>query len=155
MASEPFCKLNEDYELGLVGLTSEQFALGSLFYTIQFGHEPYHDLEAATRVWKLIKNVFPTTSNDDVFGDIIRGCWCCKYSSISELQETILNRLSVHPRKTERKLDLVNQWRSLMLLAECLSFLAKEICWKAWKAWKAWKNVLIVIVTITVAIFAF
>lgn len=156
VASEPFCKLNEDYELGLAGPTSEQFALGSLFYTIRFGHEPYHNLEASTRVSKLIKNEFPTTSKDDVFGDIIRECWSCEYSSIGELREAILTRLCGHHWKTERKLEPVNQWRSLMLLAECLSFLAMENL-RAVNGiyWKAWKNVLIIIVAITVAIFAF
>jgi len=153
VASEPFCKLNEDYELDLAGPTSEQFALGSLFYTIRFGHEPYHDLEASTRVWKLIKNEFPATSYDDVSGDIIRGCWCSEYSSIGELQEAIRNRLCGHPWKTERKWESVNQWRSLLLLAECLTFLAKESM-RADNAmyWKGWKNVLIAIVAMTVAV---
>ena len=40
VASEPFCKVNEDYELPIGGPISEQFSLGSCIYTIRNGHKP-------------------------------------------------------------------------------------------------------------------
>ncbi|KAG5938495.1 hypothetical protein E4U60_001345 [Claviceps pazoutovae] len=43
--SEPFVRLNEDFELPQAGPISEQFALGSCIYTIRFGHIPLSELD--------------------------------------------------------------------------------------------------------------
>ena len=91
MASEPFCKLDKDYELPLAGPLSEQFALGLCIYTIQFGYKPFHDLDAPTRVLKFIMNEFPPTSTDTLFGDIICKCWYGVYNSISDLEQAIIS----------------------------------------------------------------
>jgi serine/threonine protein kinase len=56
LASEPFCKMDEDYEPLLAGPLSEQFSLASCSYTIRFGHIPFHDIEALARVRRLILN---------------------------------------------------------------------------------------------------
>jgi hypothetical protein len=74
VASEPFCKLNIDYEVPIAGPQSEQFALGSYFYNIRYGYISFHDLDAPTRVRKLVRNEFPSTSQDDLFGDLIQAC---------------------------------------------------------------------------------
>ena len=63
-ASEPFCKLNKGYETPPAGPVSEQFALGSCIYTIQYGKIPLHEFDPPTRVLKLMRNEFPVTSDD-------------------------------------------------------------------------------------------
>lgn len=132
VASETwFCKLDEDYEPPLAGPVSEQFALGSFIYTIRFGNKPFHELDEPTRVWKVIKNEFPATLADEVFGDIIHQCWCGVYCSIGDLEKAVLSRLSklsgelVEPSNGETA-GAIDQGLPPMLLDECKEFLIKE-----------------------------
>ncbi|KAF2454210.1 kinase-like domain-containing protein [Lineolata rhizophorae] len=74
VASEPFCKLDENYEPPLASPLSEQFSLASCIYTIRFGHKPFHDIEAPIRVRQLIMNRFPSTAADVIFGDLTYKC---------------------------------------------------------------------------------
>ncbi|RYP12512.1 hypothetical protein DL766_009951 [Monosporascus sp. MC13-8B] len=50
VASEAFCKMNEDFEPPLAGPVSEQFSLASCIYTIRFGHWPWHNLDPGVRI---------------------------------------------------------------------------------------------------------
>ena len=113
-ASEPFCKLNEAYEPPPAGPISEQFALASCLYNIRFGNKPFHQLNAPTRVLKLIRNEFPATSADHVFGATIQKCWKGAYGSIGDLQEVISTLLYEHLRQEVR---LLAQWNTKPLSA--------------------------------------
>lgn len=91
VASEPFCKLNEDYEPPLAGPDTEQFSLGSCIYNIRFGRKPHHDLDPPTRVRKLMMNDFPSTSADYLFGALTNNCWYGGiYDSIYTVEQEIL-----------------------------------------------------------------
>lgn len=93
VASTPFCKLEADYETPLAGPVSEQYSVGSCIYNIRTGHEPYHDIDGPVMVLKLMNNEFPSTLEDEIFGDIITQCWNGAYQSISELEQVILTRI--------------------------------------------------------------
>ncbi|KAJ5707102.1 hypothetical protein N7488_006903 [Penicillium malachiteum] len=77
------------------------FALGSLFYLINYGFEVYGDrsltedpMEHGPKVVDLLQNMeFPKLDGDPLIDQIIRKCWHNKYATISELAaytETIL-----------------------------------------------------------------
>ena len=92
-ASEPFCKINEDCELPLAGPVSEQFSLASCIYTIRFGHWPWHDLDPEGRFQKLVRNEFPSVSEDPLFGEVTRKCWYGEYESVVAVERDVLSRL--------------------------------------------------------------
>lgn len=125
VASEPFCKLNGDFEPPVAGPISEQFSLGSCIYTIRYGHKPWHDLDSSIRVRKIIKNELPSTLADSLFGDITRKCWDGLYVSICAVERDILSLLQRHRGMAEYhpKNETLEQD---MLLAECKEFLVKE-----------------------------
>lgn len=70
VASDAFCKIDEDFELPCAGPVSEQFSLGSCIYTIRLGHIPHHELDAPDRIKKLMNSDFPATAQDALFGDV-------------------------------------------------------------------------------------
>jgi len=52
VASEPFCKMDKNFETPPAGPVSEQFSLASCIYTIRFGHWPWHSIpELGLRSW--------------------------------------------------------------------------------------------------------
>lgn len=124
VASELFCKLNENYETPLAGPTSEQFALASCIYTIRFGHIPFHDLQAPGRVQRLVMNQFPETKADSIFGDLTQKCWQSDYSSVKAVQDEILSLSETYlgvdgdVGSDELVLDDIK--------AQCLAFLENE-----------------------------
>lgn len=136
VASEPFCKLNEDYELPLAGPDTEQFSLGSCIYNIRFGHKPHHDLDASTRIRKLMMNDFPSTSADCIFGKLTTKCWYGSYASIYAVEQDILLALGQCSGFEERSengehsekdpTQHINDMLSHSLLSECEFFLANE-----------------------------
>jgi serine/threonine protein kinase len=86
---------------GLLGPRTEQFALGSLYYLINYGFEVYGDRcltedprEHGPKVVALLQNMkFPELGGDPRINDIIDRCWHNKYSTIAELAahtETLL-----------------------------------------------------------------
>ncbi|KAL9101041.1 MAG: hypothetical protein Q9163_003656 [Psora crenata] len=89
----PFCKLEGDYEAPVAGAVTEQYAVGSCIYNIRTGFEPYHDIDGPVMVRKLMKNEFPPTSDDYLFGGTILKCWRGRYSSIRQLRQAILTDL--------------------------------------------------------------
>jgi serine/threonine protein kinase len=124
VASEPFCKMNEDYEPPLAGPLSEQFSLASCIYTIRYGHKPYHDLEAPTRVQQLIMNRFPSTAADLVFGDLTQKCWNGHYDSVKAVEREVISLLQKH---TGVEVRLESETVVLDdIKADCLEFLKKE-----------------------------
>lgn len=122
VASEPFCKLNEDFEPPNAGSVSEQFALASCIYTIRFGHIPFHELDAPNRVQMLIKSEFPSTTEDILFGDITRKCWLGEYVSIAAVDKDVESCFESGSGISAEVCDET----SGLLLAECKEFLARE-----------------------------
>lgn len=87
---------------GFLGPQTEQFALGSLFYLINYGFEVYGDrcltedpYEHGPKVVDLLQNMeFPTLDGDPLIDGIIDNCWHGKYGTVSELAavtESLLN----------------------------------------------------------------
>ncbi|PLB48909.1 serine/threonine protein kinase [Aspergillus steynii IBT 23096] len=88
---------------GFLGPRTEQFALGSLFYLINYGFEVYGDRcltddprEHGPKLVDLLQNMeFPKLDGDPLIDGIIEKCWHNQYSSIAELAaytKTILDR---------------------------------------------------------------
>ena len=130
------CKLNENHDIPLAGPETEQFAFASCIYNIRFGYEPHHDVDGPTMLQKMIKNEFPSTSADFLFGQLTTDCWHGIYDSIASIEQDILLALEQcrhyeqhlengeHPEKdtTQHLEDTLSD----TLLRECESFLAKE-----------------------------
>ncbi|KAI9034835.1 uncharacterized protein KD926_005325 [Aspergillus affinis] len=78
---------------GFLGPRTEQFALGSLYYLINYGFEVYGDrclaedpYEHGPKVVDLLQNMeFPTLDGNPLIDDIIHKCWHNKYVTVSEL----------------------------------------------------------------------
>ena len=78
---------------GLLGPRTEQFALGSLYYLINYGFEVYGDRcltedprEHGPKVVDLLQNMeFPNLNGDILIDDIIDKCWHNKYTTVAEL----------------------------------------------------------------------
>lgn len=87
---------------GSLGSRTEQFALGSLFYLINYGFEVYGDrclaedpYDHGPKVLDLLQNMeFPRLDGDPLIDDIIDRCWHNKYVTVAELAahtEALLN----------------------------------------------------------------
>jgi serine/threonine protein kinase len=129
VASEPFCRLNENYETPLAGPLSEQFALASCIYTIRFGHKPFPGLEPHVRVKQLIMGVFPPTASDAFLGGLIHECWHGRHDSIRTVEQNIRSLLGKCRTAGEAVVvyaeeAVENEISSLR--AECDEFLAQE-----------------------------
>ena len=78
---------------GFLGARTEQFALGSLFYLINYGVEVYGDqcltedpYEHGPKVVDLLQNMeFPKLDHDPLIDHIIDKCWHNRYVIVSEL----------------------------------------------------------------------
>lgn len=78
---------------GFLGPRTEQFALGSLYYFINYGFEVYGDQlltedpkEHGCKVVDLLQNMeFPNLNGDPLIDDIINKCWRNRYTTIAEL----------------------------------------------------------------------
>lgn len=123
--SEPFCKSQVGFEIPKASSKSEQFALGSCFYNIRWGHIPFHDLDPPTRVRKLMRNEFPSTSTDALFGDLIQSCWQGTFESINNITNDILPGLLSLDVAKDRDVDGAERLQAL-LVADCNDFLARE-----------------------------
>lgn len=87
---------------GFLGPRTEQFALGSLYYLINYGFEVYGDrcltedpYEHGPKVVDLLQNMeFPKLDGNPPIDNIIDKCWHNKYVTVSELAthtKTLLN----------------------------------------------------------------
>ncbi|KAL8899984.1 MAG: hypothetical protein Q9207_005917 [Kuettlingeria erythrocarpa] len=79
---------------GYHGPRTEQFAIGSVIYTITRGFEPYEDQwlgeDNGGKIVELLQEkIFPSTDDSDM-DCIIRKCWEGKYSSIRQLHSEVL-----------------------------------------------------------------
>ncbi|KZF24355.1 kinase-like protein [Xylona heveae TC161] len=78
---------------GFLGPRTEQFALGSLYYLINYGFEVYEDRcltedskEHGPKVVDFLQNMeFPNLDGDPLIDDIIDKCWHNKYATVVEL----------------------------------------------------------------------
>lgn len=78
---------------GFLGPRTEQFALGSLFYLINYGFEVYGDrcladdpYEHGPKSLDLLQNMqFPALDGNPLIDDIIDKCWYNKYVTVAEL----------------------------------------------------------------------
>ncbi|KAF2741755.1 hypothetical protein M011DRAFT_413925, partial [Sporormia fimetaria CBS 119925] len=129
VASEPYIRLGENYELPIAGPASEQYALASCMYYIRFGHIPYHELEPQARGRRLDRGDFPSTAPDAVFGGLIQDCWNGCYGSMRLVEQKIAALMRDHGvvqdsflGQTERTTDDL----LYALRAECEVYLAKE-----------------------------
>ena len=88
---------------GFLGPRTEQFALGSLFYLINYGFEVYDDqcladdpYEHGPKVMDLLQDMkFPKLDGDPLINDIIDKCWHNQYRTLAELAthtETLLKK---------------------------------------------------------------
>lgn len=70
---------------GINGPRTEQFAIGSLLYTMIRGHEPYAELEPGPHVVDLFQDMkFPDLGNG-CLDAIIDRCWKGLYESVESL----------------------------------------------------------------------
>lgn len=84
-------------QAGELGPRTEQFALGSLYYLINYGFEVYDDClfgddptgkeHGPVVVDLLQKMIFPELNREAAIDSIIRKCWHGEYQSIAELVE--------------------------------------------------------------------
>ncbi|KAM0433468.1 hypothetical protein ACHAPT_004348 [Fusarium lateritium] len=88
-------KLLEKYVFPDASPMTERYLLGSCIFTIQFGHEPWHEIDEPQKIRKLIRNEFPDTSADQVFGEIVQKCWHGKYESMRAVEQAILSQLGL------------------------------------------------------------
>lgn len=90
---------------GLLGPRTEQFALGSLYYLINYGFEIYGDRcldedpnEHGPKVLDLLQKIeFPVLDGDPLIDDIIDRCWHSKYATVAELAahtKSLLNEVT-------------------------------------------------------------
>jgi serine/threonine protein kinase len=78
---------------GCLGPRTEQFALGSIFYLINYGFEVYgnqslgdNPRDHGPKVVDLLQNKqFPNLDGDSMIDNIISKCWHNKYATIAEL----------------------------------------------------------------------
>lgn len=78
---------------GFLGPRTEQFALGSLYYLINYGCEVYGDCcltedpkEHGPEVVDLLQNMkFPELDGDPIIDNIIESCWYNKYTTVRQL----------------------------------------------------------------------
>ncbi|KAH8728423.1 hypothetical protein GQ44DRAFT_784196 [Phaeosphaeriaceae sp. PMI808] len=129
VASEPFCKLDENYDTPLAGPLSEQFSLASCIFIIRFGHKPLHNVEPHVRVRNLIMGLFPSAFSDVIFGDLIEKCWHGYYNTIRAVEHDISSRLG---KRNAAKQILDSETKTVddilvsTLQSKCYEFLAKE-----------------------------
>ncbi|CAG8132406.1 unnamed protein product [Penicillium olsonii] len=103
---------------GFLGPRTKQFALGSLFYLINYGFEVYGDRcltenpnEHGRKVVDLLQNMeFPELDREPLIDNIINKCWHSKYARIAELA-AYTDTLPEKPRtKTKAEANLVPEW---------------------------------------------
>ncbi|KAK9646409.1 hypothetical protein HCH54_005158 [Aspergillus fumigatus] len=124
---------------GFLGPRTEQFALGSLYYLINYGYEVYGDRcltedpnDHGSKVVDLLQNMeFPTLDGDPLIDDIINKCWHNKYSTVAELAahtQTLLAEGRKEEGINAKTISTTTQWR-------------KNIGRTIWKAATTWTKI--------------
>lgn len=109
---------------GFLGPRTEQFALGSLYYLLNYGFEVYGDRcltedpgEQGPKVVDLLQNMeFPTLNGDPLLDNIINNCWHNKYATIAELAaytETLLSE-SIKEKEIDAGRISTPRWRIVL-----------------------------------------
>jgi serine/threonine protein kinase len=70
---------------GINGPQTEQFAIGSIIYTITRGHEPYEDQERGPDIVRRLQNMDFPELGDSCLDTIIDQCWRTVYESVESL----------------------------------------------------------------------
>ncbi|CEO59306.1 Putative Protein kinase [Penicillium brasilianum] len=107
---------------GLLGPRTEKFALGSIFYFMNYGSEVYGDTRLTEdpdkhgcKVIDLLQNMqFPKLNGDPLIDDIILKCWHNDYVTIAQLanRTAILLPERVNPNNTDNETISVPQCRT-------------------------------------------
>lgn len=74
---------------GVAGPTTEQYALGSLFWYMSRGTELYSELEGPDQVERLMDDIFPVVNLEDPIDKIIDNCWHGRYNRVADLLKEI------------------------------------------------------------------
>mgnify|MGYP002718608218 FL=1 len=116
---------------GFLGPRTEQFALGSIYYLINYGFEVYGDrcltkdpYDHGPKVVELLQSMeFPNLDGNPLIDDIIAKCWHNKYATVSDLAAHTNMLLNERSDTTGSNRDDMNHNR----LGEQF-ILKKEIC---------------------------
>lgn len=101
---------------GFLGPRTEQFALGSLYYLINYGFEVYGDrcltedpYDHGPKTVELLQNlVFPSLDGDPAIDKIIDKCWHNKYATVSDLAAETKALLDENPDNEATATELDN-----------------------------------------------
>ncbi|KAG8416798.1 hypothetical protein J3459_013628 [Metarhizium acridum] len=80
---------DEGGTFGVAGPTTEQYALGSMFWYMSRGTELYAELEGPDRVDRLIDDIFPEVNLEDPIDKIIDNCWHGRYGRVADLLKDV------------------------------------------------------------------
>jgi serine/threonine protein kinase len=88
---------SDEGSAGKLSARTEQFALGSLFYYINYGIEVYDDQDfgkyhGRVIVERLQRMIFPKLDSNVVLDSIIDDCWHGRFQSVAALSESISHR---------------------------------------------------------------
>ncbi|KAH0592480.1 hypothetical protein MHUMG1_09751 [Metarhizium humberi] len=89
---------------GVAGPTTEQYALGSLFWYMSRGTELYSELEGPDQVERLMDDIFPVVNLEDPIDKIIDSCWHGRYNRVADL----LGEIEGITGSTTKEQELVN-----------------------------------------------
>ncbi|KAL4888232.1 hypothetical protein BDV59DRAFT_196634 [Aspergillus ambiguus] len=104
---------------GSLGPRTEQFALGSLYYLINYGFEVYGDqcltedpTEHGPKVVDLLQNMeFPRLDGDPLIDNIIDKCWHNRYATVAELAtQTEMLLEGVNENGAKAQTDSMTAW---------------------------------------------
>lgn len=124
---------------GLLGPRTEQFALGSLYYLINYGVEVYGDQcltqdpkEHGPKVVELLQNMeLPKLNGDPLIDEIIHKCWHNQYKTIADLVshiETLVSGCS-NVRCSSTKANIIS--RCIMAIQR-MAQRFRRIFWHWW-----------------------
>ncbi|KID93770.1 protein kinase domain-containing protein, partial [Metarhizium majus ARSEF 297] len=73
----------------VAGPTTEQYALGSMFWFMSRGTKLYSELEGPDQVERLMDDIFPEVNSEDPVDKIIDNCWHGRYNRVADLLEEV------------------------------------------------------------------
>ncbi|KAI1920942.1 hypothetical protein LOZ66_000958 [Ophidiomyces ophidiicola] len=137
---------------GLLGPRTEQFALGSLYYLINYGFEVYGDRrltqnldDRGPEVVRLLQEMeFPKLDGDPHIDEIIHKCWHNKYATVAELaadterlrdkrtHNTDYNKRDGDAGEAEDKSLLFGRWYIVI----------KRIFYGIWSSFGSWQKLM-------------
>ncbi|KAL5329816.1 hypothetical protein ACEPPN_003335 [Leptodophora sp. 'Broadleaf-Isolate-01'] len=103
-------------DYGIARPSTEQFALGSIFWFMTRGTELYHELEGPEQVNRLMDCQFPATDHQDPIDNIISDCWLGKFESIAEVSRRVRQVTAFDETYRARKKECEQYYRRCRLL---------------------------------------